>query len=49
MDFEDIQGNGPVLDKRRTTYMNGIKEATSKTNKTRQLSSLVTEQNKSGI
>jgi hypothetical protein len=29
--------------------MNGIKEATSKTNKTRQLSSLVTEQNKSGI
>lgn len=51
MDVEDIQGNGPVVDKRRTTYINGIKEATPKTNKTRQLFSLVTEQetNKSGI
>jgi hypothetical protein len=50
MDVEDIQGNGPVVDKRRTTYINGIKEATPKTNKTRQLFSLVTEQEtKSGI
>jgi hypothetical protein len=51
MDVEDIQGNGPVLDTRRSTYINGIKEATSKTNKTRQLFSLVTEQetNNSGI
>jgi hypothetical protein len=51
MDVEDIQGNGPVVDKRRTTHINGIKEATPKTNKTRQLFSLVTEQetSKSGI
>jgi hypothetical protein len=48
---EDIQGNDAILDKRRTTYINGIKEATSKTNKTLKLFRLVTEQetNKSGI
>jgi len=48
LDVEDIQGNGLKLDRRITTYINGIKQATYKT---RQLFVLVTEHgtNKSGM